>query len=65
MDQYKDLKRHRETETERDRHTDRGRSSPGAESPRRDSIPGLRGQGLGGRQALNPWATRPPLKALL
>ena len=56
--------RHRKTETERGRHTDRGRSSPHAESPRQDLILGLQDQGLGRRQALNHWVTRHPLKAL-
>ena len=56
--------RERERERERGRHTDRGRSSPHADSPKRDSILGLQDQGLGGRQALNHWATRHPLKAL-
>ena len=56
--------RDRERERERGRDTGRGRSRLHAGRLTWDSILGLQDQGLGGRQALNHWATRHPLKAL-
>ena len=48
-----------ETQKQRGRHTDRGRSSPRAESPRQDWIPGLLGSGPGWKAGAKPLGDQP------